>query len=72
MGTGSRKMARHFPVSRPAISRHLRLPKDAGLIFDHSSGTRRVYQINARRLRAIAGGGWGLLLQHYSVAAEKG
>ena len=41
------ELARHFPVSRPAISQHLRLLKDAGLVFDHSRGTRRVYQINA-------------------------
>jgi DNA-binding transcriptional ArsR family regulator len=41
------ELARHFPVSRPAISQHLRLLKDAGLVSDHSSGARRVYQINA-------------------------
>jgi DNA-binding transcriptional ArsR family regulator len=40
------ELARHFPVSRPAISQHLRLLKDAGLVSDHSHGTRRVYQIN--------------------------
>ena len=41
------ELARHFTVSRPAISQHLRLLKDAGLVSDHSHGTRRVYQINA-------------------------
>jgi len=41
------ELARNFPVSRPAISQHLRLLKDAGLVSDNSHGTRRVYQINA-------------------------
>ena len=40
------KLAGDFPVSRPAISQHLRILKDANLVVDHSQGTRRLYQLN--------------------------
>ena len=40
------QLARDFPVSRPAISQHLRVLKDAGLVLDLPEGTRRVYQLN--------------------------
>lgn len=42
------KLAGDFPVSRPAISQHLRILKEANLVTDHSQGTRRVYQINTQ------------------------
>ena len=42
------KLAGDFPVSRPAISQHLRILKEANLVTDHSQGTRRVYQINSQ------------------------
>ena len=40
------KLAARFPVSRPAISQHLRILKDAKLVTDRAQGTRRVYQLN--------------------------
>lgn len=40
------ELARHFPVSRPAISQHLRILKDANLVMDRPEGTKRVYQLN--------------------------
>jgi DNA-binding transcriptional ArsR family regulator len=40
------KLARTFPISRPAISQHLRLLKQAHLVSDRAEGTRRVYQLN--------------------------
>ncbi len=40
------KLADDFPVSRPAISQHLRILKQANLVIDHAEGTRRVYQLN--------------------------
>ncbi len=40
------KLAADFPVSRPAISQHLKILKDANLVIDRSEGTRRVYQLN--------------------------
>ena len=40
------KLARTFPVSRPAISQHLRILKQANLVLDRAAGTRRVYALN--------------------------
>jgi len=40
------KLAAGFPVSRPAISQHLRVLKQAGLVVDEPSGTRRLYSLN--------------------------
>jgi DNA-binding transcriptional ArsR family regulator len=46
-------LARSFTVSRPAISQHLRVLKDAGLVTDRADGTRRVYAVQAEALRAL-------------------
>ena len=46
--TGSRtagELARGFPVSRPAVSRHLRVLRRAGLVREHREGRRRVYEL---------------------------
>ena len=40
------KLAEEFPVSRPAISQHLRVLKNARLVSDRAEGTRRVYQLD--------------------------
>lgn len=40
-------------VSRPAVSQHLKVLKDAGLVTDQADGTRRIYRINQDGLRAI-------------------
>jgi DNA-binding transcriptional ArsR family regulator len=40
------KLAQDFPISRPAISQHLRILKDANLVIDRAHGTRRLYQLN--------------------------
>jgi DNA-binding transcriptional ArsR family regulator len=40
------KLAQEFPVSRPAISQHLRILKQAELVVDESAGTRRLYRLN--------------------------
>jgi DNA-binding transcriptional ArsR family regulator len=42
-----------FPVSRPAISRHLRLLRRAHLVKEHREGRNRVYQLNPEPLRAV-------------------
>jgi len=42
-----------FPVSRPAISRHLRLLRRAHLVREHREGRHRVYQLNPEPLRAV-------------------
>jgi DNA-binding transcriptional ArsR family regulator len=40
------ELARDFPISRPAISQHLRVLKDANLVVDQADGTRRLYALN--------------------------
>jgi DNA-binding transcriptional ArsR family regulator len=46
-------LARAFPVSRPAISQHLRVLKDAGLLIDRAVGTRRVYALDPHGVAAL-------------------
>jgi DNA-binding transcriptional ArsR family regulator len=46
-------LARHLPVSRPAVSQHLKVLKCAGLVRDHAVGTRRVYQLDPSGLEAL-------------------
>ena len=56
LGTGGRtvgEIADSLPISRPAVSRHLRLLKQAGLVIDQPRGTRRVYQLHARGVEAV-------------------
>jgi DNA-binding transcriptional ArsR family regulator len=53
-------IARAFPVSRPAISKHLRLLRRAHLVRERREGRRRLYQLNPEPLRAVDS--W---LEHY-------
>ena len=46
-------LALDLPISRPAVSQHLRVLKEAGLVTDRAEGTRRVYQIDPAGLGAI-------------------
>ncbi|HEV3060603.1 MAG TPA: metalloregulator ArsR/SmtB family transcription factor [Vicinamibacterales bacterium] len=47
------ELARDFPVSRPAISQHLRVLKNAQLVLDRPMGTRRFYQVNPAGIEAL-------------------
>lgn len=47
------EIARNLPVSRPAVSQHLKVLKEAGLVIDHAEGTRRVYQVDPHGLGQI-------------------
>jgi DNA-binding transcriptional ArsR family regulator len=47
------QIAEAFPVSRPAISKHLRLLRRAHLVREHREGRNRVYQLNPEPLRAV-------------------
>jgi DNA-binding transcriptional ArsR family regulator len=47
------ELAREFPVSRPAISQHLRVLKNARLVVDRAAGTRRVYQVNPEGIETL-------------------
>ena len=46
-------IADRLPISRPAVSRHLRLLKEAGLVTDDAVGTQRVYRLRAEGLDAL-------------------
>jgi DNA-binding transcriptional ArsR family regulator len=47
------ELAQRLPVSRPAVSQHLKVLKDAGLVTDRHVGTRRLYQLNPTGLAAL-------------------
>jgi DNA-binding transcriptional ArsR family regulator len=47
------ELARELPVSRPAVSQHLKVLKEAGLVTDRAAGTRRVYSIDSAGVAAI-------------------
>jgi DNA-binding transcriptional ArsR family regulator len=47
------ELSGHFPVSRPAISQHLRILKEANLVTDTSAGTRRLYAIHREGFNSL-------------------
>jgi DNA-binding transcriptional ArsR family regulator len=47
------ELASTLPISRPAVSQHLKVLKDAGLVAEHAEGTRRIYQLNEAGLTAL-------------------
>lgn len=47
------EIAKHVPVSRPAVSQHLRVLKEAGLVRDRREGTRRLYAVDRTGLAAL-------------------
>jgi DNA-binding transcriptional ArsR family regulator len=56
LGAGGKsvgEIAAELPISRPAVSRHLRLLKDARLVCEHSEGTRRVYELEGEGVAVI-------------------
>ena len=68
------EIANELPVSRPAVSQHLKVLKQAGLVTDRAEGTRRLYQLNPhgiRDLRAYFDQFWDQALASFKEAAEK-
>ncbi len=66
-------LARQLPVSRPAVSQHLRVLKDAGLVVDRSAGTRRLYRINPEgvgAMRSYLDRFWDQALAAFAAAVE--
>ena len=56
LGSGDRsvrQLADALPISRPAVSRHLRLLKEAGLVTDRAEGTRRLYRLHGEGIDAV-------------------
>jgi DNA-binding transcriptional ArsR family regulator len=47
------ELAREFPVSRPAVSQHLKALKDVGLVVDRRDGNRRIYQLDPEGVSAL-------------------
>lgn len=67
------ELARQLPISRPAVSQHLRALKDGGLVVSQAEGTRRVYRLNpdgVGALRAYLDRVWDDALTAFQKAAE--
>jgi DNA-binding transcriptional ArsR family regulator len=68
------EIAGALPVSRPAVSQHLKVLKDAGLVRDTRDGTRRLYQLDPEgvvRLRAHFDQMWTKAMSNFQDAVEK-
>ena len=76
LGDGPRavgELADGLPVSRPAVSQHLKVLKDAGLVVDRKAGTRRLYQLDPSgvgALRAYFDTFWMQALTAFKEAVE--
>jgi DNA-binding transcriptional ArsR family regulator len=69
------EIARGLPVSRPAVSQHLRVLKDAGLVRERREGTRNFYSVDGdalAELREYFENFWEEALAAFKEAAEKG
>jgi len=67
------ELAARLPVSRPAVSQHLKVLKDAGLVLDRPAGTRRVYQLDpdgVALLRSYLDRFWDRALADFKAFAE--
>jgi DNA-binding transcriptional ArsR family regulator len=68
------ELAGELPVSRPAVSQHLKVLKDARLVFDRPAGTRRIYQVDPDGLAALRGyldHFWDQALAGFKAAVEQ-
>ncbi|ADP81067.1 ArsR/SmtB family transcription factor [Pseudofrankia inefficax] len=68
------ELAQELPVSRPAVSQHLRVLKDAGLVVDQAAGTRRIYRANpdgVAMLRDYLDRFWRRSLDTFKSVAEE-
>jgi DNA-binding transcriptional ArsR family regulator len=67
------EIASALPISRPAVSRHLRLLKEAGLVAEEAIGTRRVYSLREQGLAAVRGyieSVWGEAATRFRLLAD--
>jgi DNA-binding transcriptional ArsR family regulator len=68
------ELARELPVSRPAVSQHLKVLKEAGLVLDRPAGNRRIYQLDPTGLEALRSQldrFWTQALANYKAVAEQ-
>jgi DNA-binding transcriptional ArsR family regulator len=76
LGEGERsvqELADSMPISRPAVSRHLRLLKSAGLVTDRAEGTRRLYRLHDEGIEAVRAyleQVWGDAATRFKLAAD--
>jgi DNA-binding transcriptional ArsR family regulator len=69
------ELAGRLPVSRPAVSQHLRVLRDAGLVTDRKEGTRRLYRVapqGVAELRDYLNGFWNEVLAEFKDKVEGG
>jgi DNA-binding transcriptional ArsR family regulator len=69
------ELAGRLPVSRPAVSQHLRVLREAGLVSDRKEGTRRLYSVAAQgvaELRTYLDGFWDQVLAEFKDNVEGG
>jgi DNA-binding transcriptional ArsR family regulator len=67
-------LASDLPVSRPAVSQHLKVLKDAGLVVSQPVGTRRIYRVDPDGLAALRADlerFWGQALANYKAVVEQ-
>lgn len=67
------QLANELPISRPAVSRHLRLLKQAGLVTDRAEGTRRLYRLHDEGIAAVKDyleQVWGQAAARFRLMAE--
>jgi DNA-binding transcriptional ArsR family regulator len=67
------EIAAAMPISRPAVSRHLRLLREAGMVTEQAQGTRRIYHLQARGMHAIQAyleNIWGEAAARFRLLAE--
>jgi DNA-binding transcriptional ArsR family regulator len=67
------ELAEELPISRPAVSRHLRLLKEAGLVADRAEGTRRLYRLDdegVASVREYLEDVWGEAAARFRLLAE--
>ena len=68
------EVADGLPVTRPAVSQHLKVLKQAGLVVDHAAGTRRLYRVNpdgVAALRSYFDRFWAGALESFKAVAEQ-
>jgi DNA-binding transcriptional ArsR family regulator len=68
------ELAEHFPVSRPAVSQHLKVLKNAGLVADQQAGKQRIYRVDLdglAGLRADLDRFWNKTLAAYKAVVEQ-
>jgi DNA-binding transcriptional ArsR family regulator len=68
------RLAEALPVTRPAVSQHLKVLKEAGLVVDRADGTRRLYELDPAGIEALqryTSGLWTSALERFAESAVK-